>query len=122
MATIMTNKPESIIEYSQKENSPVFSYDKKTGAISIFANESIWILKEKSIQMNSSIIYDDDKYILLFLPCIKKKNINPVRLIIPSGEIYMTLCNTGLLPRFIKEGELLGKAILVPRIESHIVN
>ena len=120
MTTI--NLSESIIEYYQYSNSPAFQYDGKTGAITIFANESIWILKEKSIQMNSAIFYDYDTYVLLFLPYMKKKNINPVRLVIPSGETNMTLCNIGLLPRFIKKGELLGKAILIPRIESHIVD
>lgn len=121
MAT--TKMLESIVEYSQKNDSPAFQYNEKTGAITIFAGESKWVRKGRSkiISVNNVLYYDDDKYILLFLPCTRKRNINPEELIISSGAYSITLYNTGLLPRLIKKGELLGEAILVPKIESHIL-
>ncbi len=121
MAT--TKMLESIVEYSQKNDSPAFRYDEKTGAITIFAGESKWIRKGtgKVILLNNVMHYDDDKYVLLFLPYTRKRNISPEELIIPSGAYSIILYNTGLLPKLIRQGELLGKAILVPKIESHIL-
>ena len=121
MATNMKVMPESIIECSQENNSSIFSYNKEDGAIGVFADESMWIWKNGLIKINSAMRYNNDYYVLLFLPCIGKKNIISMDTTISSGMDSIVLYNTGLLPRHIKKGELLGRAYIVPKVESHIV-
>lgn len=121
MAMVKKFMPESIIEYSQDTDSPIFSYNKKDGAIDIFADESVWIWKIKAVKINSKIYYNDDYYNLFFFPCIEKRNIISVYPTVISERGTIVLCNTGLLPRFIKKGDLLGKAYIVPITHSHVV-
>lgn len=118
MVTVIKTEPESIIEYSQEKDSPVFSYDEKTGAISIFADKSMWIWRNKFTKINVNIYYDNNKYNLLLLSKIKNVLTDDF---ITSGVDIIMLYNTSLFPKFIKKGTLLGKAILVPKIESHIL-
>lgn len=119
MATIYKKYlPESIIEYSQSKDSPTFSYNEKSGTISIFADESIWVWKNKEIRINNTLYYEDFYYNLIVLPNTKTIILPYV---MPSGINTVMLYNTGLFPKRIKKGDLLGEAILVPRVESHIV-
>lgn len=114
-------KPESIIEYSQENDSPAFSYNKEDGAIGIFADESTWIWRNGLVKINSAMYYNNDYYVILFLPCIEKKNIISVDTTLPSGMDTIALYNTGIFPKHIKKGELLGKAYVIPKVESHIL-
>lgn len=113
---------ESIIEYLQKENSPYFRYDESIGAIYIVSNESKWLFyKNKTIKMNSRIYYDNKEYNLLIIP----NNISRINFIdkfIKNDTDEITVVNNKIYPIHIKKGECLGIAILIPRIESHIVN
>ena len=56
MANITINtKPESIIEYTQLENGPDFSYNEKFGTIIIKAGESKWLFRKcKTIKLNKN--------------------------------------------------------------------
>lgn len=120
MAIVMRKEPESIIEYIQLENGPDFSYDRNIGAIIIKAGESKWLFRKcKSIKINK-LYYDNDRYNLLFLSDnLKKFDANPR--IMLNGIESIILYNTGFIPKHIKIGEILGYAILIPKIESHIL-
>lgn len=118
--TIINTKPESIIEYTQLENGPDFSYNEKFGAIIIKAGESKWLFRKcKAIKLNK-VYYDDNRYNLLFMSANNKKFDTPVKLMI-CGYENIILYNTGIIPKHIKKGEVLGYAILIPKIESHIL-
>ena len=120
MATIKSLEPESIIEYTQSEESPIFHYNGKNGAIFIKADKTTWLWKNKKVETNSSISYDDDRYNLLFMSGNLKKY-DSVYKFIGVSQKYIFLYNTGILPRRIKKGETLGIAFLIPRIESHVL-
>ena len=64
--------------------------------------------------------YDDNRYNLLFMSANNKKFDTPVKLMI-CGYENIILYNTGIIPKYIKKGEVLGYAILIPKIESHIL-
>lgn len=120
MAIVMRKEPESIIEYIQLENGPDFSYDRNIGAIIIKAGESKWLFRKcKTIKLNK-VYYDDNRYNLLFMSANNKKFDTPVKLMI-CGYENIILYNTGIIPKYIKKGEVLGYAILIPKIESHIL-
>ena len=117
------HESESIIEYKQENNSSEFYYENSTGAIFINSNESVWLWKEKTIQMNVSIFYDYDKYNLFLMPIDTRRKIDfsHISKTIGSGINYVTLVNLGLLPKRIKKGDLIGVGYLIPKIESHII-
>ena len=118
MATVKI-MPESIIEYSQDENSPVFSYNEKNGTIFIKAEKSLWLWKEKTIKTNCNITYDNNNYNLLFIPGNLKKFDSTKKVLLYCD--YIKIYNTGILPKFIKKGEILGELILIPKIDSHVI-
>lgn len=121
MAAIYNFMPESIIEYAQIENSPNFQYNERTGAIAIHASESKWLFcSSKQVKTNAKIYYDDDKYILLVISNNMLK-LDFTKKIIESGTDEVTIYNLNTLPRHIKKGELLGIAILIPKISSHFL-
>ena len=120
MATTIKLEPESVIEYSQDSNSPAFIYIKETGAISIKADKSLWLWREKMVKTNCNIYYDTDKYKLLFLSRNLRK-FDSIRKVMRYCN-YIRLYNTGFFPKFIKKGEILGEAILIPKIDSHVIN
>ena len=119
MAMTINIKPESIIEYSQNENSPVFSYDKKTGVIFIKAEKSEWLWREKLIKTNCILYYDTDRYKLLFISKNLRKFDSKNKIMLYCNHI--SLYNTGFLPKFIKKGEVLGEITLIPKIDSHVL-
>lgn len=120
MAIVMRKEPESIIEYIQLENGPDFSYDRNIGAIIIKAGESKWLFRKcKSIKINK-LYYDNNRYNLLFLSTDNRKFDAPVKFMI-CGHESIILYNTGIIPKHIKTGEVLGYAILIPKIESHTI-
>ena len=108
--------PEPIIEFCQNENSPIFS-NESNGAINIYVSKTSLVWRTKNIKINSKMYYNDEYYTLLFLPCIK--NIVPCFVDIPSETDVISLRNIGLLPKLIKKGTLIGKAILIHSIQCH---
>ena len=119
MAIKIFEQPEPVIEFVQREDSPEFSYEKKTGAIFIKANKSLWLWNKKIIQINGAILYDYDKYNLLLM----SKNIRKYDFAdkLMKYNEHVILYNTRFFPRFIKKGEIVGIAIVIPKIESHII-
>lgn len=110
---------ESIIEYRTFKNSPDFSYNEKTGAIFIFADSSKWIGKDTRMLINCEIIYDEEKYNLIFFETTKK--VIATNKILRSSMGSIKLSYTGFFPKYIKKGEQLGIAILIPKVYSHIL-
>ena len=112
--------PESIIEYVQMDG-PDFQYNESTGAIAIHARESKWLFwKSKIIKTNVKLYYDDDKYNLLFITNNMLK-FDFTKRIINSNTDEVVIYNLNMLPKHIKKGELLGIAILVPKVYSHFL-
>lgn len=119
MAKTIVNTSESIIEYREVKDSPDFLYFKEVGAITIIAAESKWIWRTGFVKINSQIFYDDTNFNLLFMS-------NDRRVIAKNNFIFcgcsdVLLYNIKTLPIFIKKGTILGTAILIPKIESHIL-
>lgn len=118
----LINNPEPVIEYEQSEDSSTFYYERTTGAIFINANETIWLWKEKRIEINVSLFYDYDKYNLLLMSTnMKKFDICHTNKCFIQGTNYVNLTNMGILPKRIKKGDLIGVGYLIPKVESHII-
>ena len=118
----LINNPEPIIEYEQSEDSSNFYYERTTGAIFINANETVWLWKEKRIEINVSLFYDYDKYNLFLMSTdMKKFDIYHTGKTFIQGANYINLINMGILPKRIEKGDLICVGYLVPKIESHII-
>lgn len=119
----LKNNPESIIEYSlTTEDSPDFCYDRSLGAIFINADESVWLWRTKCVRINVSLFYDYDKYNLFLMSINTSRfDLSFMDKTLNYDIKYVTLFNTGILPRRIKRGDLIGVGYLLPKIESHIV-